>query len=64
MLLDVRSGIIVKSVVSTEDFTVLENSADASFRETIKKAELEALARALGNVADEVVLFMSEVPRM
>lgn len=64
VLLDVRSGIIVKSVVSTEDFSAKKADDDKSFAETIKKAELEAVAQALGNVADEVVQFLMNVPRM
>lgn len=62
VLLDVRSGIIVKSIVSTEDFITKKSSGDTNFSETIKKAELEAVAKALGNIANEVVAFMSNVP--
>lgn len=64
VLLDVRSGIIVKSVVSTEDFSTKKADEDKSFGETIKKAELEAVAKALANVADEVVRFLNSVPRI
>lgn len=64
VLLDVRSGIIVKSIVSTEDFTTKKSSSDTNFRETIKKAELEAVSKALGNVANEIVAFMNNVPRI
>lgn len=63
ILLDTRSGVIVKSIVSTEDFFASKASKDTNFHETIKKAELEAVAKALGNVADEVVLFLNNVPR-
>lgn len=62
VLLDVRSGVIAKSVVSTEDFTASKSSNDKNFSETVKKAELEAVAKALGNVADEVIRFLSSVP--
>ncbi|ROQ18678.1 hypothetical protein EDC38_2908 [Marinimicrobium koreense] len=64
VLLDVRSGIIAKSVVSTEDFSTEKSGEDKNFRETIKKAELEAVAKALGNVANEVNLFLNNVPSM
>lgn len=64
VLLDIRSGIIVKSVVSTENFTAIKSSSDTTFSETIKKAELEAVAKALGNVANEIVTFMDNVPRI
>jgi hypothetical protein len=63
VLLDVRSGVIVKSIVSSEDYSASKISSDKSFQETVKKAELEAVAKALGNVANEVVLFLSNVPR-
>jgi len=62
VLLDVRSGIVVKSVVSTESFTAKKIADDTNFNETIKKAELEAIARALGNVADQVVIYLNNVP--
>lgn len=64
ILLDVRSGIIVKSVVSTEDFSTTKSDEDQNFSETIKKAELEAIAKALGSVANEVVRFLDNVPSM
>jgi hypothetical protein len=62
VLLDVRSGIVVKSVVSTESFTAKKIADDTNFNETIKKAELEAIAKALGNVADQVVIYLKNVP--
>jgi hypothetical protein len=64
VLLDVRSGIIVKSIVSTEDFSTKKTEKDTSFDETIKKAELEAVAKALRNVANEVVIYLDNVPRL
>ncbi|GAA3965369.1 hypothetical protein [Allohahella marinimesophila] len=63
-MLDIRSGVIVKPVVSTEDFSTRKSDEDTSFSETVKKAELEAVAKALGKVADEAVLFLNNVPRM
>jgi hypothetical protein len=62
VLLDVRSGIIVKSIVSTEVFTTKKMPSDTNFSETVKKAEIEATAKALGNVAKQVVLFLDTVP--
>ncbi|WP_317930710.1 hypothetical protein [Halioxenophilus sp. WMMB6] len=64
VLLDIRSGVIVKSVVASEDFVATKTQADTNFNETIKKAELEALAKALGQVAGEVVKFMALVPTL
>ena len=62
VLLDVRSGVIVKSIVSTEDFTAKKSDSDIDFSETIKKAELEAIAKALGNVATKIVSLLNNVP--
>lgn len=64
ILLDVRSGVIVKSIVSTEDFTAKKSAGDTNFSETIKKAELEAVAKALGNVANEIAMFLNNVPQL
>lgn len=64
VLLDFRSGIMVKSIVSTESFTTEKSNSDTNFSETIKKAELEAVAKALGSIANEVVTFMNNVPRI
>lgn len=64
VLFDVRSGVVVKSIVSTEDFATKRTNSDTNFSETIKKAELEAVAKALGNVANEVVAFLNNVPRI
>ena len=64
VLLDIRSGIIIKSIVSTEIFTAQENDTDTNFRETIKKAELEAIARALGNISHEVVKHLESIPEI
>lgn len=64
VLLDTRSGIVAKSIVSTEDFSAKKSGGDTNFLETVKKAELEAVAKALGKVANEVVAFLRSVPRI
>lgn len=61
ILLDVRSGIIVKSVVSTQKFNASTGKKDNNFSETIKKAELEAIASALGEVALEINRYLQNV---
>ena len=63
-LLDVRSGIIVKSIVSSEDFYAVKQEGDTNFRETIKKAELEATAKCLNTVAGGVVEFVAGANRL
>lgn len=62
ILLDVRSGIIVKSIVSVEDFQAIKKADDKNFSETVKKAELEATAKALGIIAEEIVSYLNDVP--
>lgn len=61
VLLDVRSGIIAKSVVSTENFSAPIKEEDTNFDETIKKAELEAVSKALGEVATEIIAYLKDV---
>ena len=64
VLLDTRSGVVAKSVFSTENFSAKKSTDDTSFQETVKKAELEAVAKALGKVANQVVAFLQSVPRL
>ena len=61
ILLDVRSGIITKSVVSTQDFVAKKQKEDVNFSETVKKAELEAISKSLLEVAKQVNNFLSNV---
>lgn len=62
MLLDTRKGIISKSVVSTQSFAAKKEVNDTDFSETIKKAELQALSTALGEVASETVKYLKTAP--
>ena len=64
VLLDVRKGIVAKSVVSTQEFSAQKGTNDTNFDETIKKAELEALSKALGEIANEVVGYLKNVDVM
>lgn len=64
VLIDVRNGVIAKSVVSVEEFSAKQKDKDKNFSETIKKAELEATAKALGSVAKEVVDYLKTVDYM
>ncbi len=61
ILLDIRSGIIAKSVVSSQDFNSVSQDNDKNFSETIKKAELKAVANALGEVALVVNRYLESV---
>ncbi|SMF46674.1 hypothetical protein SAMN02745866_02987 [Alteromonadaceae bacterium Bs31] len=58
-LLDVRKGIVPFTSVSTNEFKAVKAAADTNFNETKKKAELEAIAKCLGEVAKELVDFLS-----
>jgi hypothetical protein len=62
VLLDIRKGIVGKSVVTTQEFNAVKKTSDTNFGETIKKSELEALSKALGEIADEVVNYLNTVP--
>ncbi len=62
VLLDTRSGVVAKSIVSTESFNAKKDSSDKNFSETVKKAELEAIARALGRIANEIIAYLNNVP--
>ncbi len=61
VLLDIRSGIISKSVVSTQDFNLANQKTDKNFTETIKKAELNATSTALGKVAIAITDYLNNL---
>lgn len=58
-LLDVRKGIVPFTSVATNSYLLVKNTDDTNFNETKKKAELEAIAVSLGEVADALVLFLA-----
>lgn len=60
LLLDVRTGLIPFSTVVTETFTAKEDADDVSFAETIRKAELQAIAGALRQIGREVCEFVAK----
>lgn len=62
VLLDVRTGIVPFSTVAVEEFAAKESPDDFSFSETIRKAEQEAMGKALTKLADELVVFLSAAP--
>ena len=61
ILLDIRSGVITKSVVNTQDFIAIKQKTDINFSETVKKAELEAISKSLLEVAKQVNKFLLHV---
>lgn len=59
VVLDVRTGIVPFTVTASRDFMTKENRQDLNFRETMARAELQALADALEEVGAEVVKFLA-----
>ena len=63
VLLDIRTGILPFTVTASRDFVAEKRSEDLNLRETIRRAELKAVADALSEVGDEVVRFLGTVGR-
>src|SRR5262245_57950455 len=59
-LLDVRSGLVPFTARSLDDFTVTHESSDASFLETVRKAELRAFVAALEDDAKALVRYLGK----
>lgn len=60
-LLDVRKGIVPFTSVATNAVLLAKKADDTNFNETRKKAELEAVAASLGEVAAALVVFIAEM---
>lgn len=60
VLLDVRSGIVPFSVVSTKEYATATRKEDTNFSETIKKAELHAVSQCLEEVGLTVKEFIAK----
>ena len=61
-LLDVRSGIVPFTTRSLRDFTIAQQSSDAGFLETVRKAEAQAFTSALEENARTLVGFLAQHP--
>lgn len=57
-LLDVRTGVIPFTTVTTESFEAKKADQDTNFSETVHKAEIEAIGKALLTSANNVVAFI------
>ena len=55
VLLDVRTGIVVQTGQATENIALKKTSADASFSETVARAESQARGKAVISLANQVV---------
>lgn len=64
LLLDVRTGVIPFSTATTQEVRVEEEkkSDDVSFYETMQKAEAQATAEALRELAQELSQFLASAP--
>ena len=62
VLLDTRTGIVRFTSTVVKSITSVKSKGDFNLTETVRKAELEALAEALVEVADELVAFLDAVP--
>ena len=58
VLLDTRSGVVPFTIVASNSFSAVKNKQDNNFRETIKKAEMNAVGKSLLEVAGKVASFM------
>lgn len=48
--------------VAYDEFSVAKSENDKNFTETVKRAELQAVAKALGQIATEIVSYLDSVP--
>jgi hypothetical protein len=60
VLLDVRSGIVPFTLVSSNEFSAVKEAGDTNFNETIKKAEMSAVAKSLNQVATQLTAFLAD----
>jgi bisphosphoglycerate-dependent phosphoglycerate mutase len=64
VMLDVRSGIVPFTMVSSQEFSAQKAPDDTNFRETIKKAEMESISNSLKEVAERVKQFMLDIEQI
>lgn len=62
VLLDTRTGIIPFSTIASETYGAKKERDDLSFNETMWKAEMTAVGRALDEIAGEVAAFLDQAP--
>ncbi len=62
VLVDVRSGTIPFSTDTVEDFLAVKEKGDLRFRDTIARANQEAVGKAWLRVAGETAAFLDEQP--
>jgi hypothetical protein len=62
VLLDVRTGIVPFTAVSTNNVETAEGADDKSFAETIKRNELAAIGKSLNEIARDLVSLLDKTP--
>jgi hypothetical protein len=62
VLIDVRTGIVPFTSVSVNNVEATKRADDRNMAETIKKNELSAIGKSLGEVAEGLVRFLDQVP--
>jgi hypothetical protein len=62
ILIDVRSGIVSFTSVSSKQYTVTKSKEDYDFSETIAKAEINAVSKALKDIGDNLLKFLEKAP--
>jgi len=62
VLLDVRTGIVPFTSVSTNNVETTKGADDKNLAETTKRNELATISKSLGEVAKGVVRFLEKVP--
>ena len=62
VLLDVRTGIVPFTALSTNDVATTKGTDDKNLAETIRRNELAAVGRCLGEIARDLVRFLDQVP--
>lgn len=62
VLLDVRTGVIPFSTATTQEVRVEEKPGDVNFYETMQRAEAQATAVALTQLAEELSQFLAAAP--
>jgi len=59
VLLDTRTGLVPFTSVANHTFEAIPSESDLNFRETMMRAELEAIAAGLGEVSRDIVDFLA-----
>jgi hypothetical protein len=62
IVIDVRSGIVAFTAISTNEYRTEKKEQELNFQETMKKAEIKAIASGLIEVASKLRLFLENMP--